>query len=411
MLKHVLKIDSQKAIFIAFILFFSYKSWYAMLRVGKFQFTKLASILLIYAFVFLGAYLSKKVRSKLIIFAGVFVLCASAFFITYLLHPNYGSWFFHNADYGIFNSVFYPTAGIYAFLFVLMCDDPEDMRKGLKIVAYIMLIYAVYQLVPVIQRGGTWNNISKTGVQVNQSTHSLGFGYRTVMCSVVFFEEFIQTKKKRFLLLSMTSLLAVLVYGGRGCLLVFILYLILRYLIHKKGITKKDVLILGLALIIIGLNELGIIKSVIGSICDFAGLSNIRTVEMFLDGTMFEDNARSIIWSMAIEMIKTGGIFGRGVYGDRLVIGNYYSWGYSHNIFLEMMVSFGVIGLILIILLIWKIWKYFRNETDNRWKNIFVIFLCLSCQLLVSDSFWYNSWFWGSLALLYKYKLRSKIRK
>ena len=130
MLKHVLKIDSQKAIFIAFILFFSYKSWYAMLRVGKFQFTKLASILLIYAFVFLGAYLSKKVRSKLIIFAGVFVLCASAFFITYLLHPNYGSWFFHNADYGIFNSVFYPTAGIYAFLFVLMCDDPEDMRRA-----------------------------------------------------------------------------------------------------------------------------------------------------------------------------------------------------------------------------------------------------------------------------------------
>lgn len=408
MLRDILQIDSKKAALIAFILFFSYRSWYAILGVGKFQFTKFASILLIYIFVLLAAYLSKKVQRKLLVFAIVFALCAGTFLITYLLHPSYGSWFFHNADYGIFNSVFYPTAGIYSFLFVLMCDDSEDIRKGMKTVAYLMLIYAIYQLIPVIQRGGTWNNVSKTGLQVNQSTHSLGFGYRTVMCSVVFFEEFLQTKKKRYLVLSMGSLLSVLIYGGRGCLLVFILYLILRYITHRKGVVARDIVVVGFAVLMVVLNELGIVKSIVEFICNFVGLSDVRTIEMFLDGTMFEDNARSIIWSMAIEMIKTGGIFGWGAYGDRMVIGQYYSWGYSHNIFLELMVSFGVVGLVLIILLIWEIWKYFRTETDNKWKNIFVIFLCLSCQLLVSDSFWYNSWFWGSLALLYKYRLRRK---
>ena len=408
MLRDILQIDSKKAALIAFILFFSYKSWYAVLGVGKFQFTKFASILMIYIFVWLAAYLSKRVQRNLFVFFIVFALCAGTFLITYLLHPSYGSWFFHNADYGIFNSVFYPTAGIYSFLFVLMCDDPEDIRKGMKTVAYLMLIYAVYQLIPVIQRGGTWNNVSKTGLQVNQSTHSLGFGYRTVMCSVVFFEEFLQTKKKRYLVLSLGSLLSVLIYGGRGCLLVFILYLILRYITHRKGVVAKDIVVVGFAILIVVLNELGIVKSIVAFLCNLVGLNDVRTIEMFLDGTMFEDNARSIIWSMAIEMIKTGGIFGWGAYGDRMVIGQYYSWGYSHNIFLELMVSFGVVGLVLIILLIWKVWKYFRAETDNRWKNIFVIFLCLSCQLLVSDSFWYNSWFWGSLALLYKYRLRRK---
>ena len=114
MLKHVLKIDSQKAIFIAFILFFSYKSWYAMLRVGKFQFTKLASILLIYAFVFLGAYLSKKVRSKLIIFAGVFVLCAGAFLLPIYCIPIMVRGFF--------------IMQIMAFLIVCFTLQPESMH-------------------------------------------------------------------------------------------------------------------------------------------------------------------------------------------------------------------------------------------------------------------------------------------
>ena len=408
MLRNILQIDSQKAILIAFILFFSYKSWYVMLRIGKFNLTQIASILLIYAFVFLAAYLCKKVYIKLVIFAGVLVLCASAFFITYILHPSYGTWFFHNADYGVFNNVFYPISGIYAFLFVLLCDDPEDIRKGMKAVAYLMLIYAIYQLIPVIQRGGTWNNISKTGLQVNQSTHSLGFGYRTVMCSIIFFEEFLQSKKKRYLVLSIGSLLSVLIYGGRGCILVFVLYLLLRYIANRKGFNIKDIAIIVLAMTIFVFNELGIIESFVTFICNLTGLSDVRTVEMFLNGTLFEDNARSIIWSMAIEMIKNGGLLGWGVYGDRMVIGRYYSWGYSHNIFLELLVSFGVVGLVLIVLLVYKIWKYFKTETDNRWKNIFVIFLCLSCQLLVSDSFWYNPWFWGSLALLHKYSLRCK---
>lgn len=408
MLKNILQIDSKKAILIAFILFFSYRSWYAILRIGKFSLTKIVSIVLIYAFVFLAAYLSKKVHIKLVIFVGVLAICASAFFITYILHPNYGSWFFHNADYGVFNNVFYPTSGIYAFLFVLLCDDPEDMRKGMKVVAYLMLIYAIYQLIPVIQRGGTWNNVSKTGLQVNQSTHSLGFGYRTVMCSIIFFEEFLQTKKKCYLVLSIGSLLSVLIYGGRGCILVFVLYLLLRYITNKKGLAVKDIAIVGLVMATLVLNELGIVKSFVALICNLTGLSDVRTVEMFLNGTLFEDNARSVIWSMAIEMIKGGGLLGWGVYGDRMVIGRYYSWGYSHNVFLELLVSFGVVGLVLIVLLVCKIWKYFKTETDNRWKNIFVIFLSLSCQLLVSDSFWYNPWFWGSLALLYKYSLRCK---
>lgn len=407
MQKDKYKINSQKAILIAFILFFSYQAWYAMLGLGKSQFTKVASVFLVYIFVFLAFYLSKKTHKKLLIFSALLLLCAIAFVITYFLHPNYGMWFFHNADYGVFNNVFYPIGGIYAFLFVLLCDNPKEMWKGLKIIAYLMFIYGIYQLIPVIERGGTWDNVSKTGLQVNQSTHSLGFGYRTVICSIVFFEEFLNTKKKYYLVLSMMSLLAVIVYGGRGCLLVFCLYAVLRYLTNKKSVTAKDLFLVGIVGIILGLNEMGVVRELVTFICNSTGLSEVRTINMILNGTLFEDNARIAIWTMSIDLIKTGGIFGRGVYGDRIIIGNYYSWGYSHNIFLELLVSFGAIGLIIIIFLFWKIFKYFRKECDKRWKNIFVIFLSLACQLLVSDSFWYNSWFWGMLALLCNYKKRA----
>lgn len=403
-----LTINSTKAIYIAFILFFSYRAWYGLLRLGTWSITIIFSVLLVYAFVVLALIISKKMQSKIIAFLGVFCICASIFVITYLLHPSYGTWFFHNADYGVFNSVFYPTAGMYAFLFVSMCEDPDDMRKGLKIVAYLMLIYGAYQLIPVIETGH-WDNVSRTGAQVNQNSYSLGFGYRTVMCSIMFFDEFLETKKKRYLALSIGSLVTVVMYGGRGSLMVFVIYLVLRYITSRGSkITSKDIIITVMVTLLALMYVTGVLDVLLSMFFNAVGLSDVRTIDKLLNGEMFEDNARTIIWSMAIDLIKSGGLFGHGMYGDRMVIGRYYSWGYSHNIFLELMVSFGIIGLLLCILLIWKIISFFKKEPDSRWKKLFVIFLCLSCQLLVSDSFWYNSWFWGLLALLYTQKARIK---
>ncbi len=397
----------RKVVNYAFVLFFSYRCWYALFNLGRTKVTVILSIFLMYIFVFFAAVLSKKIQSRIFVFLIVVCICATAFMVTYILHPNYGTWFFHNADYGVFNNVFFPTAGIYAFLFVCLCDNPDDMRKNLKIISYIMFIYGVYQLIPVVQTG-YWNNVSKSGIQINQNTYSLGFGYRTVICAIVFYNEYKETGKKRYLLLVLLSLIAILLYGGRGCFLVFVFYVMLRYVTNVKGFTVGTLILLTSVAILAFLWGVGLLDQFIASVINTVGLDKSRTITKLLGGEMFEDNARTIIWSKAIELIKTGGLNGYGVYGDRMVIGKYYSWGYSHNIFLELMVSFGIWGLLLCGMLIFKIVQFIKKEKDNKWLNLFIIFLCLSCQLLISDSFWYNSWFWALLALMYQQKIRFK---
>ena len=63
-----------------------------------------------------------------------------------------------------------------------------------------------------------------------------------------------------------------------------------------------------------------------------SGLSS-RTIDYFFSGTFTDASERHIIANLAIDLIKRGGLFGWGVYGDRYVLGNYYKWGYSHNLF------------------------------------------------------------------------------
>ena len=67
------------------------------------------------------------------------------------------------------------------------------------------------------------------------------------------------------------------------------------------------------------------------------------------------------------------------------------------------MVDFGLFGFLAIVLLLVSIiWSL--RAMEPRWKDMFLIFLGLSCQLLVSDSFWYNSAFWAVFAFLLKHR-------
>ena len=50
--------------------------------------------------------------------------------------------------------------------------------------------------------------------------------------------------------------------------------------------------------------------------------------------------------------------------------------------------------------------------SDNQWREIFIIYFSLSCQLMISMSFWYVPEFWATLAIGYTYfKIYRRKRK
>ena len=389
----------------AFILFFSYRGWFGFFRMGRSRITVLFSIAIIYAFVLTSAIQSRKKNSEVLAGFVLVVICAVIFAITWVFHPEYGSWYFHHPEYNLLSSVFYPTGGIFAFLFIYLMDNVKDMHQNLRIVAWLMFFYAVYQLIPVIFLGH-WNTTNAAGSVSgsNQSEYSLSFGYRTIICLIVFWTEYRSTGDRKYLILSAVTFLMVLMFGGRGALLAFLLFLFARYLSALKIRSRKGYLTIVLAVAFFALWYSGLLlKIIMGAIGIFAKVRASRSLKKLLNGSFFQDPARLRIWHLAVELIRTGGVFGHGPYGDRMVIGEFYSWGYCHNVLLELMVDFGAFGLAFAVLfaagIIW-----FLKVMEPEWRDMLLIFVGLACQLLVSDSFWYNSAFWAILAFLIKHR-------
>ena len=125
---------------------------------------------------------------------------------------------------------------------------------------------------------------------------------------------------------------------------------------------------------------------------------------MILEGSITDENGREIIWQTVIAAIKKGNILGYGVYGDRPFVFPVHYVGYSHNLFLELIVSFGAVGVLIILWIIGDAVYMFFFCRDRDWRELYMIFFAISCQLMLSLSFWYVWEFWAAVAIAFRYR-------
>lgn len=403
-IKSLRRLNQQEVANIAFFLFFnsnviitawgfilnrismaSYKMWFSMLTIY------LPLVLLIFTF------RSGRWIGSTILIGFLWIL----FGLTYIFHPEYEYWF-SRETLGALERVFRPDRAIYAYLFTRLVRDPKEMLKTLKKVGYLQLAYLLY-LFTVFLINGYWEEYDYTGNLI-EFRYSLAFGYDMIFPVIVFFYFGLKEKKKLYYVLSVIGIVSILVGGSRGPLLVFGIFIALIIAINYKHIRKGKY--------IFCLLGLGIIISIVGraQILDWfttsmkqIGLSS-RTINMMLSGSISDGSGRDKIWRASINMIKEGGLFGYGVFGDRPVISQYHFAGYSHNIFLEILVSFGILGGgALIAGILWYSIKMIFFCKDEKWQDLFIIFFSCSCQLLLSMSFWYVHFFWAAIAIAVTY--------
>ena len=73
---------------------------------------------------------------------------------------------------------------------------------------------------------------------------------------------------------------------------------------------------------------------------------------------------------------------------------------HPHQVFLEMLIDFGVIiGSIIIVWLLVSSVRMFTMKGQDEWKAVFLVFFARACQLLVSVTFWHSIGLWGVLAV------------
>lgn len=325
------------------------------------------------------------------------------FLISYLLHPEY-QYFYTREGYGL-ERVFRPDSALYAFLFFSLVDDPDDLMHTIKKFAFIYFAYLmIFELLPALVQG-YWSDINYAGETVKRA-YSLSFGYAMLLPSIIFLYIFFKKKSILYLLLSVAGIGLIFLQGSRGALLmlaIFVGLMVISGIIDSKDATYKTIKIIAIILAIVFIFAFGgtILRTVVNMLKSIGFES--RTLDLLVSGDFTNDSGRNIIWSSVYDAIKTGGLFGYGAFGDRPFVFPHHYVGYSHNIFLELICSFGIIGGIISVVIVVGSLRMIFSCKDTRWREIFIIFFSIASQLLLSMSFWYVWEFWAAAAIAYKY--------
>ena len=334
------------------------------------------------------------------------------FGITLLMHPDYWQWYSRDT-YGIWYTIFSPARGaIWAFLMVCLPKDKNRLVRDVLIVGWLWAVYVLFMTFRATAHGGLWEFIDVRG-NVSQRAYSVDFGYSAAFCAITLLTGSVFLPQRNLymriiqIIIGIGSVLSAAIYGSRGSLLCISAWVVLSIVLRAcKNLRSRLIALSCLLLSLIILLTSGILSLLAKIIQDVFGVES-RTLQMLESNNFLADNGRNEITQMVIDAIRNSPLFGYGAYGDRPILGPTYNWGYSHNLFLELAVDFGVVGAVLICasILIESTYHLFCSH-DKDTQCLVLIFFTSGLELLLSNTFWGCERFWALIGVLYISGLR-----
>lgn len=340
---------------------------------------------------------SKTLGQYLDIFA-FYLIIFGLFFFKFWGNDSMSAWI--TRAYGVWSVITW--GGIYSYAVIRLQNNIQEILDVLKKAGIVLGVYYAWQALEVI-RNGYWTYTQFDVIRHTTSNMSWSYG---VLMAICFVSIYLLKEKKIWVIIPVfMGLFGILIYGSRGTLIGFllgILFLILMYNNGKMNLKNYIILFLGIGVGIFLLSDTGL--GIVSELLENMGVSS-RFVDSLVDFSFSNfaetSNGRWLIWTTVINMIKSGPFYGYGVFAERNAVYDLgMKWGYSHNIFLELLVSFGwLIGSLIIIVLIFGIIRFFVRVKDKDEKLVFIIFLTLSFELLLSNTLWLHFVPWALIAL------------
>lgn len=384
-------------------------------KIGFSGLTMLVCAVLIYFPLFLSLCYSAQTRREIMPFLVMYVFAVLFFAFTLALHPNYKPYYFRSDYLDIRYAIFRPDIGaIWGMLAFCICRDVDRLKKNLKIVLIILVLYNLYRFV---NAHGVWEGYNISGMRIEKS-YSLNYGYDVAFCLILCVLFYREKRKKLYILVSIVLFWIILTNGSRGALIPPAFFLLLCYLDHVKSMQsgKKFLIIFLLLLVVVAIYYY--LDNILLALIRLAQRLNIssRTLRFLMSGNIINDNGRVEIYKISWAAIKEQSFWGNGAYGSRWIIAPWFFWGYPHNIFLEFIMEYGwMIGLILLISIAALIVAAFRDPREEM-RILMFVFAAINLKLLISDSYWTAPLFWYMIGFLISRQetaggFRIKIRK
>ena len=199
-------------------------------------------------------------------------------------------------------------------------------------------------------------------------------------------------KKSKMFLLEIICFVLLLLFGNKGAIISVLIYIILWQLFIRKNNRRTiSIYFISIFILIPILNNLrGYLEELLNYLTYQGYYSySLKSFYNVLIGDSNGLSGRDVIWENAIELINQSLLFGNG-------LGTFESQfnTYSHNIILDIAVSYGVIGLAIFSSFLLIGLKHFimvKKET----RILFIIFFSLSIPKLMTSSYFFSEMgFW-----------------
>jgi len=269
-------------------------------------------------------------------------------------------------------------------VYVFSIKDKQVFYDSLLKASYIMSLSAFLLFLSPADRDVVYNML---------------FSYALLIPVLIHFNEWVRTRKKRMLLLSIAETILIVMYGSRGTLLGIGVFFIMRFLYLDMKISGKFVLLFVsvLAGAVVAIFWVPIGEFVLAQLAQ-RDISN-RTLELLFgfheERGIFYLAGRGEIHDYYIDLINRRPIFGSGVAGGWPERG-----GHPHNLALDLIVSFGFIAGIAILIAITIL--FIRSlRTKGAYHDLVLMFFSSAIPvLMVSGSFLRHQHFWVFMGLI-----------
>lgn len=368
--------------------------FYILLRpFGAEEFSRLISLVV----VFLPAMFASLQRKKIVVDFWLIWFGVLLFFaVTYIFHPEYELWY-KRGEYGVLDYVIRPDNGIYLYLLIRLVKDPRRILNAIRISAWPMYFYYSLLTVKALAQG-YWIDTSNRGYEI-QLSYNLTLGYSLLLFALAFLYCALENKRAIDWIGAVFGTVLIFLAGSRGPVLDIIIMLVLYALIRIVRSRKKYIILASLT--VSGFILYVLYPYLVNGLMSLLNRLNLssRFLTKLLEGGITDDTGRSAIWQACLRMIEENPL-GYGAMGSRHVLHEYIYVAHPHNIFLELLVDFGIVlgAAIIIWLLFWAV-KLLLMKNNDAWKGLFLVFFARSCQLLVSGTYLHSMAFWGTIAV------------
>jgi hypothetical protein len=237
-------------------------------------------------------------------------------------------------------------------------------------------------------------------------TYSMHFSYAMLVVMLLHLNEWLARKKTIYFVIAVVEFLMILLFGSRGALVCVAVFLILKIISTEGSLRKKIPLIVVICIGTVGLFFIfDYFRPLILQYLSSRGKLS-RTLKLLLIGEFSSyDSGRIDLWNRVIELIQERPILGWGIGGAV----NQMGYPYPHQLFLDLLLTFGIpLGVLLITLIFYQVIRAVIRQNGVH-KDLIQIFgsTAMVC-LMFSGTVFTNFYFFLFMGLCLSVKWNKK---